>query len=91
MKWQREGLSQTKIPPIPPPRLQGGASHVVSLPINDPTKGEQIAIRSTINLNGNEDRDPSNNVLAGNVGLLEGAPGTTEEDSGAGNRAPESD
>ena len=73
------------------PRLQGGASHVVSLPINEPAEGEQIAIRSTINLNGNEDRDPSNNVLAGNVGLVEGTPGTTQENSGIGNRGPESD
>lgn len=73
------------------PRLQGGASHVVSLPINEPAQGEQIAIRSTINLNGNQDRDPSNNVLAGNVGLVEGTPGTTQEHSGVGNPEPESD
>ncbi|MDP7657021.1 MAG: S8 family serine peptidase, partial [Roseibacillus sp.] len=73
------------------PRLQGGASHVVSLPINEPAQGELIAIRSTINLNGNEDRDPSNNVLAGNVGLVDGSPGTTQENSGVGNRGPESD
>ena len=73
------------------PRLQGGASHLVSLPINEPAEGEQIAIRSTINLNGNEDRDPSNNVLAGNVGLIQELPaaGTVNSGPGDGNANPD--
>ena len=68
------------------PRLQGGAYHVVSLPINEPAEGEQIAIRSTINLNGNEDRDPGNNVLAGSVGLVEEAPAPSGGQSGNGDQ-----
>ena len=55
--------------PITLPRLQGGGSHVVELPINEPTGTEAIGVRSTVNLNGNEDRDPANNTLAGNVRL----------------------
>ncbi|HCQ38111.1 MAG TPA: hypothetical protein DIV39_03060, partial [Verrucomicrobiales bacterium] len=51
--------------------LQEGGSHVVSLPVNEPEDNQQIAIRSSLNLNGNEDRDPGNNVLAGNIGLVE--------------------
>ncbi len=53
------------------PLLQEGGSHVVSLPVNEPEDNQQIAIRSSLNLNGNEDRDPGNNVLAGNIGLVE--------------------
>ena len=68
------------------PRLQGGAYHVVSLPINEPAEGEQIAIRSTINLNGNEDRDPGNNVLAGSVGLVEEASAPSGGESGNGDQ-----
>ena len=73
------------------PRLQGGASHVVSLPINEPAEGEQIAIRSTLNLNGNEARDPSNNVLAGNVGLIQELPvaGAVHSGPGGGNPNPD--
>jgi hypothetical protein len=66
------------------PLLQEGGSHVVSLPVNEPEDNQQIAIRSSINLNGNQDRDPGNNVLAGNIGLidesLQGADGTPEPD-----------
>ena len=71
--------------PITLPRLQGGGSHVVELPINEPTGTEAIAVRSTLNLNGNEDRDPGNNTLAGNVRLAgelpseAGLPGTTTD------------
>ncbi|MAA97150.1 MAG: hypothetical protein CMN86_02540 [Stappia sp.] len=53
------------------PLLQEGGSHVVSLPVNEPEDNQQIAIRSSINLNGNQDRDPGNNVLAGNIGLID--------------------
>jgi len=68
------------------PRLQGGAYHVVSLPINEPAEGEQIAIRSTINLNGNEDRDPGNNVLTGSVGLIEESSVPSDGESGNGDQ-----
>ena len=61
------------------PLLQQGGSHVVSLPLNEPEENQQIAIRSSINLNGNQDRDPGNNVLAGNIGLIGESPAATDD------------
>ena len=62
-------MINNNIYPVTLPLLQGGSSHVVELPINEPTGSEAIAIRSALNLNGNEDQDPGNNILAGNVRL----------------------
>ena len=66
------------------PLLREGASHVVSLPVSEPEEGQQIGVRSTINLNGNEDRDPGNNILNGNIGLITEQPTVVDEN-------PESD
>lgn len=66
--------------PMTLPRLQPGGTEVLTLPINEPTGTESISIRSSLNLNGNEDLDPSNNILAGNVRLITEEPVVPESE-----------